>query len=263
MVSNFDDEPGPPETAANSAPLSPGFERSYRALPSLQSLSRKNGVTFQRQLHLAVITIAMGVIDVEDRGLLGLLLSSITVTAALGVTLQVEGTAGIVLAAAIVATTVGCIMLLRKSSLEIEGMDRYAKRFDAAEREHLCDREGHWLEADRLGPASFKPHEGRVLQAEGSTVQSLTMKAEELLDGFGTDVLDACVHSPRCMSKKPSIKCDKRAREKVRIEYDNDARYLKDILRGSVICDTMDQLCACFTALQSLESITVMQVRIA
>ena len=140
-------------------------------------------------------------------------------------------------------------------------MDRYAKRFDAAEKEHLCNREGDWLEADQLGPASFKP-EQPVLQAEGSDVDSLALKAEELQHGFGTEVFDACtMMMPRCMSKKPNIKDKNRAREKIRIEYKNDARQLKDILRGSVICETMGELVQCFAALQSLEGITILQVR--
>ena len=55
-----------------------------------------------------------------------------------------------------------------------------------------------------------------------------------------------------------------RSREKIRLDYKEDVRLLKDVLRCSIICNTMPDLCACFEALFKLAAdgvIGILQIK--
>ena len=149
----------------------------------------------------------------------------------------------------VVVAEVGFATLLLKSMLDIEGMDRYAKKFRREEQIHLSS-----LSGDELGPLPFKPVQP-VLQAEGATLDSLLAQANELLPAFETEVMrpmSTLRDGTVLATKGPGIKGAKRAREKIRNDYDNDPRQLKDVVRCSVICVTMAQLCESIEKLRSL-----------
>ena len=62
----------------------------------------------------------------------------------------------------------------------------------------------------------------------------------------------------------PCVKGRMRAEQKIRNDYDNDVRQLKDVLRFSIICDSMGDLCLVFGALLVLAEngvVIILQVR--
>ena len=56
------------------------------------------------------------------------------------------------------------------------------------------------------------------------------------------------------------VKSKKRSLEKTMLNYDGDARYLKDALRASVICDTWAELLRCVDAIFELAETGVIVV---
>ena len=58
----------------------------------------------------------------------------------------------------------------------------------------------------------------------------------------------------------PNVKSAERANEKVRLEYDNDPRKLKDVLRCSVICATMAALTSSWEELELLQEQKVLEI---
>ena len=163
--------------------------------------------------------------------------------------------AGKLAAVVVVVVMVGTLLLFHKSAREVEGMDRYAKNFHAAEQMHLMG-----LCGAELGPEPLIPADP-VLQAAGATAESLMAHSELAKPTFKTDVVDQMTAVEGARGLGPSIKGHERAIEKIRSEYDGDARRLKDVLRCSVICETMPGLCECFRVLESLPEVTILQAR--
>ena len=50
----------------------------------------------------------------------------------------------------------------------------------------------------------------------------------------------------------PNVKGIDRAKEKVRLQCNGDARLLRDVLRCSIICPTMAALCVCSKKLEDM-----------
>ena len=59
----------------------------------------------------------------------------------------------------------------------------------------------------------------------------------------------------------PSVKHLARAREKVVLDYGGDARRLRDILRGSVVCETVDELDVVVDALRAVKDVEVIRIK--
>ena len=155
------------------------------------------------------------------------------------------------------------MMAMRTTAKTIEGMDRYAQKYEDASEQHF-----NGLEGDQLGPESFAPEdndEPPVRQPDvAATVESLLTRSEELKETFGAEVATVLAQTPDSEVKGPSVKGVTRSNEKVRLEYDGDARLLKDVLRCSIICATMSRLCECWTVLRELEKtgvVTILQVK--
>ena len=90
------------------------------------------------------------------------------------------------------------------------------------------------------------------------TADSLFAQATELKPGFEERVIKPIAGSLEWIV---GVKGGARAREKVALEYDGDARCLKDMLRASIICDTLAEMLACVAAIFALEDAGVIEVK--
>jgi hypothetical protein len=59
----------------------------------------------------------------------------------------------------------------------------------------------------------------------------------------------------------PNVKHLSRAREKIVLDYGGDASQLRDVLRGSVVCETVDEIDAVVDALRGAKDIEIIQIK--
>ena len=97
--------------------------------------------------QLLVITLVMGVIEVDNPILLGVFVLSCTLVVAC----HLYYTQGMLVAAVFWAHVFGILALLRRTVGAIEAMDEYSQKYIAADENHLHGRSG-----DMLGPLSMK-----------------------------------------------------------------------------------------------------------
>ena len=61
----------------------------------------------------------------------------------------------------------------------------------------------------------------------------------------------------------PSVKHLSRAREKTALDYGGDLSQLRDILRGSVVCETVDEIAVVIDALRASKDVEIVQIKTA
>ena len=116
-------------------------------------------------------------------------------------------------------------------------MDVYARKYAQLRETELGDHKD-----DEVGPAPFA-HAGPLVQpGEPTTVEELLARAEGAKDSFRDEVVLVLAGS-ESKALGPNVKGIDRAREKVRLQCNGDARLLRDVLRCSIICPTIDALC--------------------
>ena len=142
-----------------------------------------------------------------------------------------------VCAATVLVAAIALLAVLRAFSKIVEGMDVYAQKYAKLRETELGDRED-----DELGPAPFA-HEGPLMQpGERTTEEELLARAHAAEDSFRDEVV-LVLAEPESEPIGPNVKGIDRAKEKVRLQCDGDARLLRDVLRCSIICPTIDALC--------------------
>ena len=209
--------------------------------------------------QLVVITLVMGVAEVDNPVLLGVFVLSCTLVVAC----HVYYTYGVLVAAVFWALILVVLASLRRTVSAIEAMDEYGKKYAEAYETHLRGRNG-----DLLGPAPMKSVDV-VCQTDPSIATDLVAMREralDLSDSFEARVMlvltaaVAVAGSPPHELLGPSVKGLERSREKIRLDYKEDVSLLKDVLRCSIICGTMSDLCACFEALFKLAADGVIKI---
>ena len=149
---------------------------------------------------------------------------------------------------------------IRKAKRRVEEMEVHGEKFKEEDARLLAGETG-----DDLGPSSFKPAEELRQEGTFATLEDILSSANELKSAFGEQVMIIVasaggVATPR-ETMGPSVKGRARSEEKVKKEYEGDPRRLKDPLRCSIVCATLADLLACWSALASLGCVTVMQVK--
>lgn len=210
--------------------------------------------TLNNFLQISLITLWMGALEIDDRRLLFAFMLSVVLVIAVGILallLEERPTVALVASSLFVATSLGLFCLMQRFSLKVEGLDRFAWRFDA-ERKKLLDG----VATDERGPPSFSP-DASVRQPSADLEANLA-RAAELLEPFYTDVLAGLANvsgdptQPREVRK--SLKQPKRAYEKARLDYHGDGARVTDLLRGCVVCATsISEIRAAYAYLQELE----------
>ena len=209
---------------------------------SFKRPSKHEVVAGARHGQLFVITATMAVVDVEDRLHLAIISSAVVAALTSGVYMQArtDGRSteeSLMCAAPILVAASSLLVLLRVFSKTVEGMDVYARKYAQLRETELGHREG-----DELGPEPFA-HDGLLRQpGEPTTEEELLARAEGAKDSFRDEVVLVLAGS-ESEAVGPNVKGIDRAKEKVRLQCDGDARLLRDVLRCSIICPTIDALC--------------------
>lgn len=214
-----------------------------------------------RKTQIFMITLTMAVLETSDRTLLAASSASSVIIFACGVYLQAGGgVRGAIGAFVILAIASVAFERFLRTAQDIEAMDDFGRKYEEVRTNRLGG-----LEDASLGPASFSP-EAPLLQPaeyadEPTTVESLIARAEQLKEQFGTQVMTPLRgRASENEAHGPNVKSAERANEKVRLEYDNDPRKLKDVLRCSVICATMAALTSSWEELELLQEQKVLEI---
>ena len=208
----------------------------------------------QRRFYLALLTLIMSMFETSDKVIIATFAASTTLVVLLwfltnAVASQGRGPwiAGLVL---VVVAAVCCGPVVRRMIQNIEAVDAISGEFAAASTKLLADRD----ESQR-GPASFKPSDPR--RQPGRELRDIYVKARERRDLFAVEILEAVARAGKAATEPsrairgPSIKHLSRAREKIVLDYGGDAHRLRDLLRGSVVCATVDELDVVVDALRA------------
>ena len=218
----------------------------------------------QRRFYLALLTLIMSMFETSDKVIIATFAASTTLVVLLSfltkaVASQNPGPwiAGLVL---VVAAAVCCGPAVRRMIRSIEAVDSISDEFDTAAKKLLADRD----ESQR-GPASFKPAAPR--SQPSWELRDLYVLARERRDLFAVEVLEVLARAgkqatePSRAIRGPSVKGLARAREKTTLDYGGDASRLRDVLRGSIVCETVDELDAVVDALRGAKDIEIVQIK--
>ena len=229
--------------------------------PSLQTLKRSSffstngagrghGGSMREYAQLIFITGVMAALEMDDKVLLGIFATAASLIVAGDLRVSLGGSTGNVVAGVFLALVFIGLLAMRSTIRGIEEMDRYAKHYKAIEVKHLVGS------GDLLGPASEKNKNAK--QKHVTKLDPLLRRAKEVLPDFEVRVSNKLAVSGDATQLRdvhgPCVKGRARAEQKIRNDYNGDASLLKDVLRCSIICSTMQDLCVVFAALLSLAS---------
>jgi hypothetical protein len=249
-------------SARSTARSSITSTRLYTLLDTWRRSPREALRQATNYLQITLITGAMGALEIEDRALLGLFASSVTVIVALGIYVVNANTNLVAAFGGSFGFAVGAILLillLRNLVVKIEGLDRYAWQFDKARQKLLGG-----VATDERGPPSFKP--SRPLRHDSPDLEANLKRAEELLPSFKQDILDGLARAAggdQLREIKFNVKQMARCEEKARKDYGGDGARVTDLLRGCVILnDDIVEVRAAYSYLEGLKesgSIDILQ----
>jgi len=117
----------------------------------------------------------------------------------------------------------------------------------------------HKLNVDVVSGKRFmsKVRMGSVTVATNRDLLFLMSEASLLLDEFTVDVLEPLLQAASAQGRTGEMKCGlkraKRAMEKTKTDYDGNCFRLLDLLRGCIICNTFEDVLACFHTMDELE----------
>eukprot|EP00937_MAST-01D_sp_MAST-1D-sp2_P002339 g2339.t1 len=213
-------------------------------------------------LHLGMITSAMAALDFDDPVLLGALGFGAVALAAFPAGHESGAAAAVVVVLFALLAIGGVAYTIRK----IGRMEHYAARFGAIFAK-LQERG-----EDKLGPASSVatedggPPPPRQHDRCGD-LDTLMARAAELGPQFLAEVLEplrakaSAVAGREATCSGFNLKGEQRSREKTASDYGGDFCRLLDLLRGSIVCEEIDDVVACFEKIAELEAEGVLRVQ--
>jgi Leucine-rich repeat (LRR) protein len=216
----------------------------------------------QRKVYLGLLTLVMSVFETSDKLVIGVFALSTTLVVLFWFLTKAVATGDPAWIAALVVVAVAAICcgpVMSRMIRAIEAVDAVADEFDAASKKLLADRD----EA-RRGPASFAP--AAAPRQPSRELREIYVRARERRDPFA-DILAVvsrtgkrATEAPREI-RGPSVKHLARAREKTELDYGGDLSQLRDVLRGSVVCETVDELNEVVDALRALEDVEIVRIK--
>ena len=213
-------------------------------------------------LRLLCMSIAMAIIETHSPFMLATVVLSSTLVFLLNVCDSIENLPlAITATAACALVTVAVLMGFWSLVRQIEANDKVTAKFDAAAADLGLDN------AEYLGPPTRIDAELRQPGELGAVaVESLIAQANELREGFEENVVKTIAargsDTPGILLEwLAGVKGAARAQEKTALEYNGDARCLKDLLRASVITNTLTELLACVAVVYELEAAGVIRVK--
>ena len=232
----------------SSSWLSPGFVARARRL--------------QRRAYLALITLVMSYFETSDRLVLSMFIGSsglIVLFYLLTQSVATESPTWICGLVAYVAALLYLIPTIRSTVLKVEDIDKISSLFEDATKQSLAG-----ATKDDLRPVPRKLA-NQLLQPTGD-LRQLYVMARARLKAFELEVVEPLARAGRNSTEQSretkgcQLKRLHRAREKIAMDYDGDVRCLRDILRASVVCETVSELRMIADELEALEAAGVIRV---
>mgnify|MGYP003302702931 CR=1 FL=1 len=148
------------------------------------------------------------------------------------------------------------IPTIRRMVVLIEDVDEISSLLERTWLEHEND--------EKKGPAPAKL--ARALRQPTSDLRQLYVMARARVRAFELEVVEPLARAgrgptePSRETKGSELKTLYRAREKIAMDYNGDVRCLRDILRASIVCETVRELRMIADELETLEAAGVIRV---
>ena len=222
--------------------------------PGLEKRVRRAG----RQAQLFLITLVMAYLETDDKILLAGFGGSVALICVLYVVTwcvarPADGLRWAALAVVVLAIGLAAWCIPRLVRLA-ENIDVVEEKYDEASEKLEIPRLRK-EDPEALGLASRLEGKNKLRQ-EKADLRDLYVEVQRLKGRYESEILDFLKGfegpaAPRDGSW--NIKGLYRARQKMNEDYNKDASRLKDLLRGSVVCRSIDDFGACFRGLAQLE----------
>ena len=243
-----------------------GSETGYCAACSRSWLKPEiaaRAARFQRRAYLALVTLLMSYFETNDKAVLSVFCGSIGLVVFFWFLTKSVATAAPEWIAPLVILSLAAVYMIptmRRMVVLIEDVDEISALFERTWREHEND--------EKKGPAPAKL--AGALSQPTADLRRLYVLARARVGGFEVDVVECLARAgstPAESSREtrgPQLKGLLRAREKIAMDYGGDASHLRDILRASIVCETVDELRTLGDELAALETagtVRVVQVK--
>ena len=243
-----------------------GSETGYCAACSRSCLKPEiaaRAARFQRRAYLALVTLLMSYFETNDKAVLSVFCGSIGLVVFFWFFTKSVATAAPEWIAPLVVLFLAAMYMIptiRRMVVLIEDVDEISALFERTWREHEND--------EKKGPAPAKL--ARALSQPTADLRQLYVLARARVGGFEVDVVECLARAGRTPAESsretrgPQLKGLLRAREKIAMDYDGDVSRLRDILRASIVCETVEELRMLGDELEALEvagTVRVVQVK--
>lgn len=259
------------------------YSTSSVRVPSLSVLEH-HAKRLVEKGQILLLTVVMATIETDNKGLLALFSSCVIGIICLNVykgksyydaqyddeKAVEENTKGIICLVAVLLLFVTMFVSMWSTTYLLEGMERSWKQYDDAYAQELhqsfggsnvgsSDDEAAAASppaADVFGP---EPRINKQLrQPTELDFRGLYAAARRNEETFRRTIMEALCCTgrdgqPPRRSLGPAIKGTRRAKEKIRLDYGGDCHELKDILRGTIYCDTLAEVCVAWAELERLQ----------
>ena len=221
----------------------------------------------QRRTYLALVTLVMSYFETSDRLVLSVFVGSTGLIVFFWFLTKSIATVAPAWIAALVLYVVAVLYLIptiRGTVVTIEDVDKISALFDAATKTCLDGV----AETD-AGPEPQKC-EGEQLVQPTSELRRLYVLARARLASFEVEVVERLARAGRAPTepsretKTSQLKKLFRAREKVAVDYGGRGERLRDVLRASIVCETVAELQTLGDELRALEAagtVKVLQIK--
>ena len=221
----------------------------------------------QRRSYLALVTLVMSYFETSDRLVLSVFVGSTALIVFFWFLTKSIATAEPAWIAALVLYVVAVLYLIptiRGTVVTIEDVDKISKLFDAATKTCL---EG--VEDADAGPEPQAREDEQLVQST-SELRRLYVLARVRLASFEVEVVERLARAGRAPTepsretKTSQLKKLFRAREKVAVDYGGRGERLRDVLRASIVCETVAELKTLGDELRALEAagtVKVLQIK--
>jgi len=209
-----------------------------------------------RQAQLLLITLVMSYFETDDKILLVGLSGSIALICVFFVITRLVVRGGLWWAAlAAIVLAIGlAAWFIPQLVKTIDKIDDVKRKYDEAS-EKLGIPRLRKEDPEALGLGSRLEGKNKLRQ-EKAELRDLYAEVQRLEGRYKSEILDflkGFEGQAAAREIKRNIKGVYRARQKMNDDYNKDASRLKDLLRGTVVCKTIDDFGACFRGLVQLE----------
>jgi hypothetical protein len=280
----------PPIDASGSDPPTPKIENTDSAISKVASLSLKDRLLKRKHrllsrmywVQLIFITSSMAAAETTSK----FVLAACTFSVVAGVTLDLTARGYVAGAACFGFFCLAFLAATAYFTWQVEDMERIAAKYRAADLElRLDELGGQEQAAASSGPEAGKQHSRKAFfvpplgpismtvenlhhsNPEASSLLWLMATAKRISEPFQVTVLHVLYEvlledggTSNFSAPISNLKSYDRAYEKALLDYGKKCKFLKDMLRGSIICKNMKQLRKVWQRLQRLQAEGVLKI---